>query len=147
MTQPRTTEERIASLEAAVALLAASVAALKPVDISGDKYADFMVRRSPPKWLESGGPDYSGQPISTTSPEFCEALAGYLDWTAQKDEEKNHSYVNSAGKTVFPAPFARKDAARARAFAVKMRADATKAPPRRQAELTSYSTDTDEIPF
>ncbi len=143
MTQPeRTVEQRLAALEAAVA-------ALKPVDISGDKYADLTVRRCPPSWLESGGPDYTGQPISSTTPEFLDALAGYLDWTAQKDEEKNHSYINAKGDKVFPAPFARRDASRCRAFAAKMRADAAKgAPPRRQAGPSSYENDADEsLPF
>ncbi|MBA2683244.1 MAG: hypothetical protein H0U66_01960 [Gemmatimonadaceae bacterium] len=143
MTQPeKTVEQRLAALEAAVA-------ALKPVDISNDQYADFKIRRCPPRWLESGGPDYTGQPISTTSPEFLDALAGFLTWQAEKDELRNHSYVNGKGETVFPAPFARRDAARARAFAAKMRANAAKgAPPRRPAGPASYENDAnDPIPF
>ena len=114
-------EERVAALESAVE-------AMRPVDIGGDKYADFTIRRCPPSWTESGGPDYTGQPISSTTPEFCDAIASFLDWQAGKDEAKNYSYVNGKGDTVFPAKYARKDAARARAFAVKLRAT-----PRRQA--------------
>lgn len=142
MTQHRTVEERLTAIEA-------QLSAMKPVDIVGDRFADFIVRRSPPKWLESGGPDYTGQPISTTSPEFCDALAGFLDWTAEKDEASGRTYVDGKGVTRSPVAFARKDAARARAFAAKMRADAVKGgPPRRQAGPAPRSEyDSDEIPF
>ena len=142
-------EDRLSALESAVE-------ALRPVDVSGDKYADFTVRKCPPSWLESGGPDYTGQPISSTTPEFCDAIASFLDWQAGKDEAKNYSYVNGKGDTVFPAKFARKDAARARAFAVKLRAtprrtDVPLPAPRRQAgpaqpTFGDYGSD-DEIPF
>lgn len=118
----KTIEQRIAELEATVAKLQGAAASAQPVDLASDKYADLTVRRSPPKWLESGGPDYTGTAISQTTPEFCDALAAYLDWTAAKDEAKNYSYVNGKGETVFPAKYARKDAARARAWAVRLRA-------------------------
>lgn len=145
-------EERVAALESAVE-------SLRPVDVSGDKYADFTVRKCPPSWLESGGPDYTGQPISSTTPEFCDAIASFLDWQAGKDEAKNYSYVNGKGDTVFPAKYARKDAARARAFALKLRAtprrtDAPLPAPRRQggpAQPTFGDYDSDDgsdlIPF
>lgn len=152
-------DERLAATERRLATVESILESLRPVDLS-DKYADFTVRRSPPQWLSSGGEDYTGQPISTTTPEFCEAIASFLDWTAQKDEEKNHSYVNNAGKTVFPAPYARKDAARARAWAAKLRAAprrtaVTASSHRRQAPATpaqpsfpsEYEDGNDEIPF
>lgn len=110
----KTLEQRVSDLEA-------TVEAMRPVDLS-DRYADFTIRKSPPKWLESGGIDYAGQSISQTSPEFCDAIASFLDWQAGKDEASNHSYVNGKGDTVFPAKYARKDAARARAWATKLRA-------------------------
>lgn len=146
----RTVEERLATLESIVE-------SLRPVDLS-DKYADFTVRRSPPQWLESGGHDYTGQPISTTSPEFCDAVASFLDWQAGKDEAQNKTYVNGAGKTVAPAVYARKDAARARAWAARLRStprrQAAPAPaPRRQhgpppaPAYGDYSDGNDEIPF
>ncbi len=144
MTQPeRTVEQRLAALEAAVE-------ALRPVDITGDKYADFTVKRCPPQWLQSGGYDYSAQPISTTTPEFCDALASFLDWQASKDEEKNYSYLNNKGDTVFPAKYARKDAGRARAFARRLREQAVP-DARRSAAMESAmsapTTSDDEIPF
>ncbi len=146
----RTIEERLAALEAAVAALKPQA----PVDLDADKYADFTIRRCPPKWIDSGGRDYTGDSISTTTAEFCDALASFLDWTAEKDEAKNYSYVNGKGDTVFPARFARKDAARARAWAVKLRsAPATQArpwqPPKaRQAPQNDFGSHADdEIPF
>lgn len=148
-------EERLAAAEKEIATLKSIVESLRPVDVTGDKYADFTIRRCPPSWIESGGPDYTGQPISSTTPEFCDAIASFLDWTAVKDEAKNYSYVNQKGDTVFPAKFARKDAARARAFAVKMRATPRRAEapapaPRRQAPTQANlgdSYDDSEIPF
>ncbi len=125
----RTIEERLSALEAAVE-------AMRPADLS-DKYADFTVRKSPPKWIDSGGPDYTGSPISQTSPEFCEAIASFLDWQASKDEERNHSYVNAKGDTVFPAKYARKDAARARAWGKRLR----------EATPATRAMVQDEIPF
>ncbi len=115
-----TLEERVAALEAKLEGL---LEAAKPVDLSS-QYANFKVRKSPPNWLEHGGNDYAGYPIAETTPEFCEALASYLDWQAGKDEAKNYSYVNAKGTTVFPAKYARIDAARARAWAQRMRAQA-----------------------
>ncbi len=138
----KTIEERLASLEAAVAALRPQVA----VDLATDQYADFVVRKCPPRWIDSGGRDYTGEHISTTTAEFCDAIAGFLTWQAEKDEAKNYSYVNAAGKTVFPAKFARTDAARARAWAVKLR----KAPPAqaRAAAASDYASDADELlPF
>ncbi len=127
----KSVEERLAALEAIIE-------SLRPVDLS-DKYADFTIRRSPPQWLEGGGPDYTGHTISQTTPEFCDAIASYLDWTAAKDEAKNYSYVNGKGDTVFPAKFARKDAARARAWAAKLRA--------KPSVVRSRRDDADELPF
>lgn len=138
----RTIEERLATLESIVE-------SLRPVDLS-DRYADFTIRKSPPQWLQSGGHDFAGQPISTTSPEFCDAIASFLDWQASKDEEQNKTYVNNAGKTVAPAVYARKDAARARAWAVRLRENrrtgGAPPPPRRQGVAT-VNLDSDEIPF
>ncbi len=122
-------EERLSALEVAIE-------AMKPADLS-DKYADFVVRRSPPQWLESGGPDYTGTNISQTTPEFCDAIASFLDWQASKDEAKGYSYVNGKGDTVFPAKFARKDAQRARGWAQRLRA----------AGPAKRATDSGELPF
>jgi hypothetical protein len=125
----KTIEERLTALEATVAAMRASAPASTPleVDLASDRFADFAIRKCPPKWLESGGPDYAGRTISETTPEFCDALASFLDWQAARDEAKNYSYTNQKGDVVFPAKFARKDAARARAWAKKLRADSPRA--------------------
>jgi hypothetical protein len=115
-----TSEERFAALERRLATVESQLEAQKPVDLS-DRYADFTIRKSPPQWLQSGGHDFAGQPISTTSPEFCDAIASFLDWQASKDEEQGKTYVNAKGVTVAPAVYARKDAARARAWATRLR--------------------------
>ncbi|GAC1536036.1 MAG: hypothetical protein NVS3B1_30240 [Marmoricola sp.] len=141
----KTIEERLAALEATVASMQSKAAASAPVDLT-DKYANFVVRKSPPKWIDSGGADYAGKPIAETSPEFCDAIASFLDWQASKDEERNHSYVNAKGATVFPAQYARKDAARARAWAAKLRA----APQPKRATQDDFNygaNDGDGIPF
>jgi hypothetical protein len=151
-------EDRVKALEVAVAQMRAR-APVAPVNLDADKFADFAVRKSPPKWLDSGGRDYGGENISKTTPEFCDAMADFLDWQASKDEEKNYSYVNGKGKTVFPAEYARKDAARARAWAVKLRATPQQqwkppatagrlAPPPAQDDFNyGANAGDDEIPF
>ena len=137
-------EQRLAILEAEVRGLKADKsggpAAPREVNLDTDKYANFTVRKSPPNWLTSGGHDYAGDAIASTTPEFCEALAEFLDWQAAKDEAKNYSYVNANGKTVFPAQYARTDAQRCRAWAVRLRADA-------QANAHRQVGQQDEIPF
>ncbi len=150
-----TLEERIAKLEGIVETLRAIAEAAKPVDLT-DKYADFTIRKCPPKWIDSGGRDYTGETISSTTPEFCDAIASFLDWQAERDESKNYSYVNAKGDTVFPAKYARKDAARARAWATKLRAAPATGgqwqPPKgarkpQQAPQVEYGGNEDEIPF
>ncbi len=138
----RTIEERLATLESIVE-------SMRPVDLS-DKYADFTIRKSPPQWLASGGHDFAGQPISTTSPEFCDAIASFLDWQAGKDEEQDKTYVNAKGVTVAPAVYARKDAARARAWAARLRENRRTpgaAPGPRRQGVAPVNLDSDEIPF
>lgn len=144
-----TLEQRVAVLEAEVRGLKADkpIGSRAPIEVNldTDKYADFAVRKSPPNWLTSGGHDFSGENISNTTPEFCDAIAEFLDWQAARDEEKNYSYVNGKGKTVFPAQYARQDAARARAWAKRLREEARKAATM-QAPQGGDSGD-DECPF
>jgi hypothetical protein len=135
------------SLEERLSTLESIVESLRPVDLS-DKYADFTVRKTPPKWIESGGADMTGVAISQTSPEFCDAIASFLDWQAKCDEEKNYSYVNGKGVTVFPAVYARKDAARARAWGQRLRESRPGPGVRAGTAATRPShSDADEMPF
>ncbi len=134
----QTIEQRLAALEAAVE-------ALKPVEI-GDIHSEwnnFVIRRVPSSWLKTGGPDYSGQRLSDTSPEFCDALAAFLTWRASKETEENKTYVKKAtGETLPVAPLTRKDAARARAWARKLR---EVSPTQRPLQVDDFAQD--ELPF
>lgn len=135
----RTVEERLAALERTVATMRANAPPSEKIDLTSP-YANFVVRKSPKNWLASGGHDYAGECIASTSPEFCEALAEFLDWQASKDEAKNYSYVNAKGTTVFPAKYARTDAARCRAWAERMRDDAARL-------KGKHDADAGELPF
>lgn len=110
-------EERLANLEAAVA-------ALKPIELGdlNSEYNNPRVYKSPKTWLQSGGIDYEGKRLSETSPEFCEAFAGFMEWKAGKEAEENKTYEKKAtGERLPVAPLTRKDAARARAWAARLR--------------------------
>jgi hypothetical protein len=107
-----TLEERVKALELAVE-------ALKPVNVDlASEYDNPVVRKDPRQWLERGGASYEGRKFSECPPDYLEALAGLFDWQAKKDAESGATYVSKkTGETVATAPFKRKDAARARAWA------------------------------
>lgn len=114
----RTLEERVATLEAFVARLQGAIAgraeasasgASEPADIDGP-HGDVVIRKDPPRWT---GPSYAGSPMSRCSAEYLDAVAGFLDWRAEKEEAE--------GKAKY-AGYSRKDAARARAWAARLRA-------------------------
>lgn len=126
-------EERLTALEAAVA-------ALKPIDVGdlNSEWANFVIRKCPPSWLKSGGPDYEGRRLSETSPEFCDALASMLDWRAGKETEENKTYLKkTTGESLPVAPLTRKDAARCRAWAKRLR----------ETLPTAKAPDSEELPF
>jgi len=142
-----TTEETLARLEKKLdALLAhlgangarpagkasASGAVADDADLDG-KYGNPEIRKPPPRWA---GEDYTGRRFSETEPAFLDTLAGFLDWKAGKAEEENK--VSASGNPV--APLIRKDAARARGWAARLRAGtpAVAAAPRPQREPPSY---------
>lgn len=114
---PRSLEERVAALEAAVE-------ALKPVEL-GDLSSEFnnmRVHRCPPKWIDSGGPDYTGSRLSETTPEFCDALSSFLSWRAGKEEQEAKTYLSKkTGEQLPVAPLTRRDAARAKAWGKRLR--------------------------
>lgn len=133
------------SLEERVAALEAAVEALKPVDVGdiNSEWNNFVVRRSPKNWLASGGTDYEGRRLSETTPEFCDALASFLDWRATKEAEEGKTYVKKATGEALPvAPLTRKDAARAKAWARRLREAAPT-----QRPLSLGTSDDSDIPF
>jgi hypothetical protein len=87
------------------------------------KWGDPEIKRSPPRW---SGPNYDGRRFSEADPAFLDAMAGFLDWKAGKAEEENK--VSASGNPV--APLIRKDAARARGWAARLRAGTPAAAPR-----------------
>lgn len=129
----------IKALNERVAKLEAAVEALRPVDL-GDitsEYNNFAVRKDPKSWLDSGGESYAGKRLSECPPAYLDALASLFEWMARKDEESGNTYVNKkTGEAMPTAPLKRKDAARAKAWAKKLReggAPTPKAAPQQDA--------------
>lgn len=90
-------------------------------DITSE-YNDFVVRKDPPNWRKQGLPSFEGRRLSQTTPEFLDALAQFLDWRAGKEEEENATYTSKkTGQQEPKSPWTRKDAARARAWAERLR--------------------------
>lgn len=104
------------TLKALLAVMSADPA--KPCaddkDLDG-KYGDPEVKFLPRDWT---GEDFKGQHFSDCDPAFLDMLAEMFDYFAQKAEEKNETYN---GKPT--APYKRKDAARARGWARRIRAN------------------------
>lgn len=84
------------------------------VDIDGPR-GDPEVRFMPKRWT---GPDHKGQPFSSCEPEFLDLLAEAYDWFAQRDDETQAVDKNGSPKS----RWSRLDAARARAWAARLRA-------------------------
>ncbi|HXN31734.1 MAG TPA: hypothetical protein VN894_07735, partial [Polyangiaceae bacterium] len=86
-------------------------------DASLDRpHGDPTVRFAPNSWR---GPDFVGKTFSKCSPEFLEALAETLTYSADNPKPDKLKYV--AGN--------RKDSARARTWARRLRSTAAPAPP------------------
>ena len=121
--------QRLAAVEARLAVLEAGGGARASVASSStgggvasdrdldSEWGDPVVKKDPKRWIDGGGDSYASCRMSQCPSDYLNALANLYDWQADKDEESNASYVNNAGKTVFTAPFKRKDAARARGWA------------------------------
>lgn len=82
-------------------------------DLDG-QYGDPELRFKPRDWT---GPNYKGRRFSQCPPELLDMVADTLEWAAGKAEEANET--TASGKPV--APYKRKDAARARGWAQRMR--------------------------
>lgn len=78
------------------------------------QYGDPVVKFNPRDW---SGDSCKGLPMSQCPAEFLEMLAGTFDYFAKKAEETGET--TNAGKPV--APYKRKDAARARGWALRIR--------------------------
>lgn len=95
-------------------------------DIDGPR-GDPEVRFVPKRWT---GQDFKGQKYSACEPEFLDMLSESLDWFANRDDESGAVDKNGGPKS----KWGRLDAARARAWAARLRGgDAAPAPRRNVA--------------
>jgi hypothetical protein len=74
------------------------------------KFGDPVVRKDPKRW---DGPSFQGQPFSRCTPEFLDCLAAFFEWKSEKENEDPEKKKY--------ADYSRKDAARARGWAARIR--------------------------
>lgn len=106
------------------------------VDIDGPR-GDPEVRFMPKRW---SGTDYKGQKFSACEPEFLDMLADTFEWFAQRDDDAGAVDKNGAPKS----KWGRLDAARARAWAARLRGDA--APPSKPRSAPASSNNNRRAP-
>jgi hypothetical protein len=87
------------------------------------QYGNPEIRKDPKRWQ---GATMKGRKFSECPPEYLDVLAEFYDWQAEQAEAKRE--VTSANKPV--APYRRKDAARARGWAARIRAGKVHQAPR-----------------
>lgn len=88
-------------------------------DLDG-QWGNPEVKKNPPRWQ---GDSCVGRRLSECPPEFLDELAAFSDWKAGKDEEAAPALAEEdAAKKRKYAGYARKDAARARGWAARLRA-------------------------
>lgn len=111
-------------------------------DLDGE-YGDPEIRKDPPRWT---GESFATRHYSQSTPEFLDNLAGFLDWKAGKDDEAANASPGTpeAEAKVKYARWARKDAARARGWAKRLRAGWKPAAP---AAEDSFMDGDDGDPF
>lgn len=115
-----------------------SAGAVAPDHDLDSEYGDPEIRRDPKRWT---GDSFVGHRYSQTPPEYLDTLASQLDWQADRDEESDARDNKGRPK----AQYARRDAARARGWAARLRAGFVAAPPPpREAEPEIAP---DDIPF
>lgn len=99
-------------------------------EMSGPK-GDPVLKKHPPRWDGPPG-EFVGKRYSQCSPEILDVVAGFLDWKAEKEAAE-------PGKEKY-AGYSRKDAARARGWAARLRAGWT-APPEPASSFASGNGD------
>jgi hypothetical protein len=83
-------------------------------DLDG-QYGDPELKKDPPRWK---GQRYAPCRMSDTCPEYLDELASFYDWQAGKDDEAG----KTAGNGKPSSSYKRRDAARARGWAKRLRA-------------------------
>lgn len=102
------------------ALLARTAPAASGQEVAPDsdldgQHGDPVVKFIPRDWQ---GDNFKGCNFSTCAPEFLDLLASSFDYFARKNEESGATSANGKPK----APFDRREAARARGWAKRIRA-------------------------
>jgi len=92
----------------------ASSGAIAPDDDLDSPYGDNEIRKDPPRWK---GEPIAPRRMSECPADYLDQIASFNDWRAAKDEESNA--VDAKGRP--KAGYARKDAARARGWAARIR--------------------------
>lgn len=93
----------------------ASSGAVAPDAELDSQYGDPSVTKNPPRYV---GPSCIGQRFSQCPPEYLDAMASFCDWKAGKDDAAGTKDKKGRPK----GDWARKDAARARGWARRIRA-------------------------
>lgn len=115
----------------------ASVGAVADDRDLDSQYGDPEVRFDPKRW---DGPSYVGKRYSECPSDYLDTLAGFLDWSAGKDESSGDE------KKVKNASYRRRDAARARGWSRRNAGQRAEPPPSREPFSAGASDDSD-IPF
>lgn len=108
------------------------------------EWGDPAVRKDPKRWE---GPSFAGCHFSECPADYLDELAGLFDWMADKDEESGN--MTKGDKPKPTAPYKRRDAARARGWAKRIRegwkpsAPSADDPPPND----DYSAEVPDIPF
>jgi hypothetical protein len=121
-------EARIAALEAKPAAKPAAAASPR-AEVASDEdldspFGNYVVKKNPPRWNAGADGDYAGKTLSECSAEFLDSLAGFNDWRAKKDDEAGEKDTKGRPKSYF----AKRDAARCRGWAKRVRGGAVPAP-------------------
>jgi hypothetical protein len=119
-----------------VAAKPATIGSASDAELDG-KFGDPVIRKDPPRWQ---GSSYEGRKYSATTPEYLDALAGFLEWKAAKNEEEGD---------VARAKFIgidRRDAKLARGWARRLRSKGTTPVATPTGEQGGFDGD-DDIPF
>ncbi len=110
-------EARLAKLEAVLPAFTTGgggAGAADDADLDG-QYGNPVVRKDPPRWK---GESYAGQTYSVCPAAYLESLAGFLDWAADKDEQK----LDDPQAQKY-AKYKRIDARRARGWIARIKAE------------------------
>lgn len=145
-------EARLAALEsrASQAAYRGTSAVADDRELDSDK-GNPTIRRDPKRWLSNGGASFIGARYSECPADYLDEVAGFCEWAADKNErtlaadDPKRKYID----------YDRRDAARARGWAARIRsgyvAKPHAAPAPRAIDVDSFDAaafgDDSEIPF